>query len=117
MEMKHRLSSRPHAPACLPSGFRGVRAGPLDGVLWALGGAGGGGGAGGFCGCTPLLCALLGGAPEASFVCCLWKQNSSTGLLVSSVHTYTSIFQMVFPYRLLQNRFLQKLSIAPCAVR
>ena len=63
------------------------------------------------------LCALLGGAPEASFVCCLWKQNSSTGLLVSSVHTYTSIFQMVFPYRLLQNRFLQKLSIAPCAVR
>lgn len=37
VEMKHRLSSRPHAPACLPSGFRGVRAGPLDGVLWALG--------------------------------------------------------------------------------
>lgn len=57
------------------------------------------------------LCALLGGAPESNFVCCLWKQNSSTGLLVSSVHTYTSIFQIVFPYR-----FLQKLSIAPCAV-
>ena len=91
VEIKHRLNSWPHAPACLPSGFRGVCAGPLDGVLWALGGAGGWGGAGGLCGCAPLPVRVTRRCARVQF-CLLFVEAEFIYRAVSFKCTYIYIY-------------------------